>query len=288
MFFKPRIFISSTLTENLNIRTELNTFFSSIGAEVMLYERNLTPSINPMTYRSDIKDADFVIFIIKDKYGTETEKGLSGTHEELKISLDNDIPKHVYIKLGDGNDGSKKIIQEINENRISYYYFKNDMELLERIKETVFTIARDIMLRKVEYANLSTNLVKRISSNHDYKLALGYLKIFETLIEIEKKYYLDYLNSNLIIASLDSICEHWKHSKYIFIDNKLSEHLDNVLIEYEKFSSRYVIDCTSRGNYRELKFPIYGSISVCDSEWNSNPKYSKDEYIEMIKNIFEI
>lgn len=49
MIFKPRIFISSTLSENLKVRSKIENFFSSIGAEAMLYEKNLTPSVNTMT-----------------------------------------------------------------------------------------------------------------------------------------------------------------------------------------------------------------------------------------------
>lgn len=51
MYFKPRIFISSTLKENLGVRSEIEEFFSIVGAEVLLYEKNLTPSVTPMTYR---------------------------------------------------------------------------------------------------------------------------------------------------------------------------------------------------------------------------------------------
>ena len=70
MIFRPRIFISSTLGENLSIRKKLETFYKSIGAEPMLYETNLTPSVVPASYRTDILDADFIIFILKNQYGT--------------------------------------------------------------------------------------------------------------------------------------------------------------------------------------------------------------------------
>jgi hypothetical protein len=150
MIFKPRIFISSTIGENLEIRDELQNFYTSIGAEALLYEKNLTPSTLPMTYRKDILDADFVIFIIKDDYGKPTDAGISGTHEEFQIVLSTSIPKHVYIKLKNGGSdlkkkSLKKFIAEIEKEQISYYYFKDDKDLLKRIKETTFTIAKDIM-----------------------------------------------------------------------------------------------------------------------------------------------
>ncbi|MBU3251553.1 DUF4062 domain-containing protein [Clostridium algidicarnis] len=161
MIFRPRIFISSTLSENLNVRSEIETFFLSIGAEAMLYEKNLTPSVNIMTYRKDILDADFIIFTVKSQYGNRTEAGISGTHEELQIALEANIPKHVYIKLEDGESDAKELIEEIDNNKISYYYFKDDEGLLKRIKETTFTIAKEIMLKKVEDAQLPKVLLKR-------------------------------------------------------------------------------------------------------------------------------
>ena len=38
-----------------------------------------------MTYRKDRLEADIVILIMKDNYGTETDWEISGTHEEYRI-----------------------------------------------------------------------------------------------------------------------------------------------------------------------------------------------------------
>ncbi|EMS72750.1 hypothetical protein [Ruminiclostridium cellobioparum] len=72
---------------------------------------------------------------IKNQYGNRTETGISGTHEELQIALETNIPKHVYIKLEDGDRDAKELINEIDNNQISYYYFKDDDDLLKRIQE---------------------------------------------------------------------------------------------------------------------------------------------------------
>ena len=98
MIFRPKIFISSTFKENEKIRNQIRDYFYSVGAEPLLYEYELTPSIQPMTYRINLADADFMIMIVKDNYGTETESGLSGIHEEYKIAHNNNIPLHVYLK----------------------------------------------------------------------------------------------------------------------------------------------------------------------------------------------
>lgn len=292
MYFKPRIFISSTLAENLKIRSEIEEFFKTIGADVMLYEKNLTPSTVPLTYRKDIVDADFVIFIIKEIYGTKTDSGLSGTHEELLISLKNDTPKHIYIKKGTKSNDSESsdiddIIEEINKNSISFFYFNDDNELIKRIKETVFVIARDIMLKKVQEAKLDTASVKKICVNHDYNLALGYLAIFEKLIDLGNNYYHGYLNSNLIISALDGISEHFKEKKFVFVDNKLNELLNNIIYEYDKFSSSYAIDYTMGNNHRDFLFPIYGNIGISSSIRRVNSNYTVENYEIMVKNILD-
>ncbi|EMF80864.1 hypothetical protein LEP1GSC188_3166 [Leptospira weilii serovar Topaz str. LT2116] len=120
----------------------------------MLYEENLTPSIKSSVYRHDILEADFIIFLFNEKYGSKTDSGKSGTHEEWEISLNSDIPKHVYIKQGDKlkrNDSLQKFIKkEINNKNISFYYYIDTENLIKQIKSTIFTIARDITFNKID------------------------------------------------------------------------------------------------------------------------------------------
>lgn len=98
MSFKPRIFISSLLDGKLEIRSKIENFFISVGAEPILYEKNLTPSSSINTYRQDIVDSDFVIVILDENYGSVTESGLSGTEEEFNIAMSNRLKTHVYIR----------------------------------------------------------------------------------------------------------------------------------------------------------------------------------------------
>ena len=47
MYFKPRIFVSSTMGDKLALRNKIKDIFESAGAEVALYEKDLTPSTIP-------------------------------------------------------------------------------------------------------------------------------------------------------------------------------------------------------------------------------------------------
>ena len=103
--------ISSTFSDNKKVRDSIKKHFIELGAEPLLYESNLTPSTKPMTYCKDILEADFVILIMKDNYGTETDWGISGTHEEYRIAKENRIPIHVYLKPSKSQDN--KLIKEL-------------------------------------------------------------------------------------------------------------------------------------------------------------------------------
>lgn len=287
MIFKPRIFLSSTLSENLDIRSEIENFFSSIGAETMLYEKNLTPSVNIMTYRKDILDADFIIFIIKNKYGNRTERGISGTHEELEIALETNIPKHVYIKLEDDESDAKELIEEINNNQISYYYFKDDQDLLKRIKETTFTIAKEIMLKKVEDAELPRNSVKKICAKYDYDRAVEIIKIIESMKKISETSQFDLIDSTVFDSFVEPIQMHKDSEKWIFIDRKIEDILEEMLDIYHKFDV-HCYDYTSiPKSHRKFRVPVIGEVDVSTCSVSYPPRLSRDEYKKIIIEFFE-
>ncbi|URZ05929.1 DUF4062 domain-containing protein [Clostridium felsineum] len=287
MIFRPRIFISSTLSENLNIRSEIEAFFSSVGAEAMLYEKNLTPSSNTMTYRKDILDADFIIFIIKNQYGNRTEIGISGTHEELQLALEANIPKHVYIKLEDGERDAQELIEEIDNNQISYYYFKDDESLLKRIKETTFTIAKEIMLKKVEDAQLPKNSVEKISFKYDYYKAVEIMKIVESMKRVNNSLGVDWIDSTLFDSFIEPIKMYRDDEGWVFIDKKIEDILNEMLITYEQFSS-HCCDYTSVPNsHKTIKVAILGEVNISNCSVCYSPKLCRDEYMKIIFEFFE-
>ena len=125
MYFKPRIFISSTMGDKLQLRTEIKNEFEKHGAEVALYEKDLTPSVDLNTYRNDVLKADFVIFIIDGRYGKKTEFGISGTEEEFILAQSNKIPFHVYLKQVRKTENAKAFEEKLKAKGISFYFYKS-------------------------------------------------------------------------------------------------------------------------------------------------------------------
>lgn len=240
MYFKPRIFISSTFSM-LNIRAQIENFFKSVGAETMLYEKNLTPSIKPATYRQDIMEADFVIFILDQNYGTKTNTGKSGTHEEWEIALKTSIPKHVYIKLDSIKAKKDKELQKfiddyITDEYISFYYYKTEQELMKRIKETTFTIAKEISLFKISQMKLDEQTIRKLAVNYDYHTALEYIRAMEELKHNQSLGMVDFIET----SALSSLVSWWYHDRYvrqkIFIDNKINALFDQLLDKYKTYT----------------------------------------------------
>ena len=128
MYFKPRIFVSSTMGDKLTLRNNIKGIFESAGAEVALYEKDLTPSTTPNTYREDILQTDFVVFIIDERYGAKTNLGLSGTEEEFNIVTGNHMPCHVYLKQIEKTEEAEKFENLIKSKGISYFYYKDEKD----------------------------------------------------------------------------------------------------------------------------------------------------------------
>lgn len=284
MIFRPRIFISSTLGENLSVRSEIEKFFKSVGAEPMLYESNLTPSVIPASYRRDILDADFVLFIIKNKYGTPTlDTGLSGLHEEFRIALTTDLPKHIYIKKDCQEAENPMLKTEIDHYQLSYYYFENDNELLARIKETTFTIAKEIMLRKVENLTLPPQSAKKIAANYDYTQAVSIIQIVRTMQEFNQKYCFDYVTTTLFNTFIGPIAIKQGMENGIFIDKLLESKLENLLQIHSQFEQAHGLDyATIPSTGQQYTVPILGEILIHSCQVSAYPNISFEGYCSFV------
>jgi len=162
----------------MSLISDIEDFFKTVGAETILYEKDLSPSITPSAYRQDIKDADFIIFIFDEKYGSKTETGKSGTHEEWDIIRDTNIPKHVYLKKsGNFEPEQEEFIQKnIKNSNISYYLYSEHNDMLKQIKKMTFTISRDITIHKLFDLKIEDKAIKKLSFNRDYSLALDFIQ----------------------------------------------------------------------------------------------------------------
>ena len=281
MIFRPKIFISSTFKGNEKIRNQIRDYFYSVGAEPLLYEYDLTPSIQPMTYRINLADADFMIMIIKESYGTETESGLSGIHEEYKIAHNNNIPLHVYLKresasFSDGIDNP--LIEDLKKDGISYYYFDNDRDLLKRLKETTFTIAKEIMLKEVETSKIPKESIIRLAGNTDYLRAIQVISIIESMKETIEIYELDLITSNIFTACMECIGYEFASLRHHFINWKIDDALREMLNIANEYSSHFRRDFTSNGHYREYPIKVLNTVKVCHSLPNQSPEWTLEDY----------
>lgn len=294
MLFRPRIFISSTFKENKETREKLEEIFTDFGAEPLLYESTLTPSVLPLTYRQNVIDSDFMILILKQDYGTKTNSGLSGTHEEYRIAKLNKIPMHVYI-LNEGgkhkevNPDVETFKKELGKDNISYYYYENDDELISRIQKTTFTIAKEIMLNNIQNVNLPSRDVARLVLEKDYCKAISIFKIIDKTLQWHQFGEIDFIKTNLFINMHELIRLNYFYKKKVFIDSNLNESFFSFLSRGNQISEiisnntvlngfrmKYVLDDEEQNLFNSK---IIGNIEGLEEEI----KEYFEKYVELKK-----
>lgn len=285
MIFRPKIFISSTFKENIKLRENIRKYFYSTGAEPLLYENELTPSVLPMTYRHNLLDADFMILIVKEDYGTETDLGISGIHEEYKIAFNNKIPLHVYLKKGNVDDNP--LIKELKKDGISYYYFDSDKDLMARLKETTFTIAKEIMQNHIDKSKLPDETIKKMAGKVDYNRAMQVISIIESMSEAVKINEVDWISSDIFTECLERIIYEFSSNHHHFVNWKLDEQLNNMLKIASNYISHSVLDFTSTGAYRNCNISVLGDVQVHFLSYNKNTEWEQKNYMNELKQFFE-
>lgn len=286
MAFKPRIFISSTFSDNKKVRERIKKHFIELGAEPLLYESNLTPSTKPMTYRKDVLEADFVILIMKDNYGTETDWGISGTHEEYKLAKENQIPIHVYLMSSESTDN--KLIKELKADQVSYYYFKTDIELLKRLKETSFIIAEEIILKNLAQKKLPHFTVRQLSYNADYQRAIELIRSIEVMKKYNNQFSFDYLTTTIFVDFIEPIIYYFKQQEHIFINWKLDDALSDMILIAQKFLYNHTLDYTTIPNtHTKLVDGASEEVLVSRLSYHKNTDLSHEDYHQLLKDFFE-
>lgn len=256
--------------DKLELRKKIKEWFESAGAEVALYEKDLTPSTNSNTYRDDVLQTDFVIFILDERYGAKTNTGLSGTEEEFHIVSKNKKPCHVYLKQIEKTDEAKKFEDLIISRGISYYYYKDDADLLQRIQSTCFTIAKDIFISNLYSQKIDPCIMSKMAKKADYNSGLDYCKMFERLLDICNTTPYRIENSNLLIATFDGLSDWVNNSKTIFIDQKLVEMLREIFVYINEINSYIAKNSSPAGSYVSISFPYVEEILVCFNNCSSN------------------
>lgn len=299
--FKPRIFISSTFEENKTFRQCIENFLKSIGAEPILYEKNLTPSTLPKVYRESIKEADFVILVIRKNYGTPTNSGLSGIHEEYRIAMENNIPTHVYILKSDYKSGNRdeqidediesvnKLIEEINKNGNSYFYYKSESELIRRIKETTFSIAKDVVEKISINHVFSRSEALRISLKSDYSNAFPIIYIMKDMFEKIEKYSIDYVKYDIISVYTEDILSNYKAYANFFINDSINNKFENLCASINEFVD-YQTKESVYANTNVIKVEVRYLGKKQLSSLDHVERYGRIDYMkyqEMLNNIKE-
>lgn len=256
--------------DKLNLRKQIKEIFEKAGAEVALYEKDLTPSINPNTYRNDILQTDFVVFIIDERYGAKTNSGLSGTEEEFTIVQYNKMPCHVYLKQIDKTNEAENFEKLIRSKGISYYYYKSENDLKKKLQSTCFTIASEIITSNIDKQHLDPMLVRKMAINHDIEMGKAFCQLMDVAIDINNKTQFNFLLSNLMIQALDEASMSiLSESKSIFIDKKCDELLRTVCEQISTFNKQMSNDSVPGINSTPVE-SIAGTLFLSINQWVPN------------------
>lgn len=271
MYFKPTIFLSSRLNGLINLRKKIKKILQKAGADVVTYEDDLTPSTKELTYRYDIKKSDFVLFII-DENGNPTNSGLSGTEEELLLAIENKIPYHIYLKKDFPNDNKRKLYENIKKSSASYYIYKDENDLIKRIKSTIFIIAYDILSNDYRnYYPLTKKKIKSFSFNNDYLKAEKFLQEFTEFDNLR-------LPINKKIPSLVGLFDEYENDTFFF-DKELDSCFEEAIDKYLEISNNRSNDYTPLpGPIQKIKTPHYNFI-IKEDEKCPSTIYTKFDYL---------
>ncbi|GBF40638.1 hypothetical protein LPTSP1_36560 [Leptospira johnsonii] len=240
----------------INIRDKVAEILESTGADVMRYENNLTPSSVPATYRQDILEADFIIFIFDKSYGTLTDTGKSGTHEEWELAIEADIPKHVYIKKTTNSESLLKTFfeKEINANYVSYFYYKNDRELLKQVQSRIFTVAREIAINKLDAKYLSSLQIRTLVYEYDYHRALYIIRGMEEILKYEAKGLVNFYETTILTSYFLRWRMQVEHdNQQYFINDELNNSLITLILEFNKFENLHFKNFSGIGKSKTIK-----------------------------------
>lgn len=287
---KPHIFISSTFKLNEEIRLKLNDFYKQIGAEPMLYELNLTPSIIPLTYRNDLKAADFVILIDKENYGTPTDTGKSGIHEEYEIAKKNNIPMHVYMSKKEMERKERNnLSKNVMDDKVSYFVFEDDETLLTRIKETTFEIAKAIYFREFnKNHSIPDDEIKSMALKSDFKKAQDIVKIIDHMSGYGKDSFDVFYNTTLFIDVVEKVYYQLKTKEEYFIDRFLQDTSSRVANLGYQIIDNLAHDSIIDKELKEIDFPVIGRLKIFSAEWVNHPMNTIEDYNFWFSDFFEI
>lgn len=173
-------------------------------------------------------------------------------------------------------------------DQVSFYYFKTDVELMNRLKETTFIIAEEIILKNLEQKRLSHLKVCQLSYNSDYQRAMDIIRSVEQMKKYSTQFGFDYLTTNIFTSFMEPIIDYFNHQEHIFINWKLDDALENFVLIANKFISNHVLDYTTIPNtFTELTDETFTEVLVSRVSYYQNTDLNNEDYQKMLKDFFE-
>ncbi len=290
MFFKPRIFISSLMKNKLELRTKIEKTLTEAGAECMLYEKNLTPSSDNNTYRNDIVDSDFIILILDNNYGAKTDLGISGTEEEYEIAIKHKKKIHIYLqKIDDAliSQEQQYFVSKIQTSGASFYYYKDEKDLLKRIKSSLFAISNTISLNILSFDKLNYNDVVRKTFDLDYKNATDIIATHNEMLFLMNMHNFDYLGTTIFFEFTAPIIDRIVYGYIQFLDYKIMELLENAYKYAKDFHNKHCIMFTTNGTHTNYYSSVLGQLMIRNCYIN-NPNVNYTSELEtLLKNYLD-
>lgn len=144
----------------------------------------------PATYLDDITQADFVLFMLDESYGTpRPSSGRSGVHEEWIRVREVGIPSHVYVKRRTGSQldprQMKFIESELEASEISPYRYSSTTDLLRQVRLSITQLALAIARsgryrRRMDPLSVIADVVE-----HDHEAMVGWGRALSQLLDID-------------------------------------------------------------------------------------------------------
>lgn len=156
----------------------------------------------------------------------------------------------MYIKHVSNKDKELiQLIKELNKSGVSFYYYKDNNDLLKRMKGTIFTIAKEIAISQVNKLKFSRKDILKHSISHDYSEAMNIIKLVESL-----KRNINLINifdTTIFFDLLDRLTLIYEYDKEIFVENRLNNCFKNIIVEYNKAEKLHTNIYTSKVGQRQ-------------------------------------
>lgn len=158
---------------------------------------------------------------------------------------------------------------------------------MNRLKETTFIIAEEIILKNLEQKRLSHLKVCQLSYNSDYQRAMDIIRSVEQMKKYSTQFGFDYLTTNIFTSFMEPIIDYFNHQEHIFINWKLDDALGNVVLIANKFISNHVLDYTTIPNtFTELTDETFSEVLVSRVSYYPNTDLNNEDYQKMLKDFF--